>query len=69
MKDTTKPKLEDDEELKTRGKDYVRGRIIDITDMDSQLICRVYNHNGRCEEISHAIRNILQRLLEDENIE
>ena len=60
MKDTGKPELEEGEEVKTRGKDYTQGRVIDITDMDSQLICRVFDYNGRAEEVATKIRRLLQ---------
>ena len=60
MKDTGKPELEEGEEVKTRGKDYIQGRVIDITDMDSLLICRVFDYNGRAEEVATKIRRMLQ---------
>ena len=56
----TNPNLKPNEVLKTRGKDYTQCRVIDITDMDSQLICRVFDHNGRCEEVASKIRRLLQ---------
>jgi hypothetical protein len=60
MKDAGKPELDVGEELKTKGKDYIQGRVIDITDMDSQLICRVFDYNGRAEEVATKIRKLLQ---------
>ena len=44
MKDIGKPELEEGEEIKTRSKEYTE-RVIDITDIDSQLICKVFNYN------------------------
>ena len=60
MKDVGKPDLKEGESIKTRGKGYNPSEVVDITDMDSQLICRVYNYNGRIEEISKLIRQLFQ---------
>jgi hypothetical protein len=60
MKDTGRPLLKQGEKVKTRGKYYIQGKVIDITDMDSQLICRVFDHNNRAEEVATKIRKLLQ---------
>ena len=54
------PILNPNELLKTRGKEYTPKKVIDITDIDSQLICRVFDYNDRAEEIATLIRQLLQ---------